>query len=164
MRTPRVTAVQIVRVSRWKGGEGEAEAAKKRCRKLPFPRGDVMQKFDRRRELASLYVPTIPLIRLIRGETEKRASRYTVCIRLHPVCIMQERKKEASIHRRATESDFIPAYYFLYSMRIHRVSFLCYQSHLFSLHDVLLVINFFFSPFQFRQDVRVYIFIFISNV
>lgn len=125
MRTPRVTAVQIVRVPRWKGGGGEAEVAKKRCRKLPFPRGDVMQKFDRRRELASLYVPTIPLIRLIRGETEKRASRYTVCIRLHPVCIMQERKKEASIHRRATESDFIPAYYFLYSMRIHRVSFLC---------------------------------------
>lgn len=156
MRTPRVTAVQIVRVPRWKGGR--TEAAKKRCRKLPFPRGDVMQKFDRRRELASLYVPTIPLIRLIRGETEKRASRYTVCIRLHPVCIMQERKKEASIHRRATESDFIPAYYFLYSMRIHRVSFLC----LYFLSTMRRFVNDQFFLFLF-SSVKMCVYIFLYS-
>lgn len=132
-----------------------AEAAKKRCRKLPFRRGDVMQKFDRRRELASLYVPTILLIRLIRGETEKRASGYTLCIRLHPVCIMQEWKKETSIHRRATESDFISSLLFPLPCTRHPSSVI---SFFLSIRcGVLLAINFFFL----FSSVKIYFYIYI---
>lgn len=161
MRTPRVTAVQIVRVSRWKGGGGGGGSGEEAMPETPFStrrrNAKVWQEARTRLVIRPNY-PSNP----INPRRDRETGEPVHGLHTSASCMHNAGEEERGVDSSSSNRIGFHSSLLFPLLDAHPSSVISLS--LFSLHDVLLVINFFFSPFQFRQDVRVYIFIFISNV
>lgn len=130
-----------------------AEAAKKRCRKLPFRRGDVMQKFDRRREL--VIRPNYPS-NTINPRRDRETGERVHGLHTSASCMHNAGEEERDVDSSSSRISFEPIISFTVQ-GIHRVSFLSFYRRC----GVLLAINF-FSFFLF-SSVKMYVRIFLFN-
>lgn len=127
-----------------------AEAAKKRCRKLPFRRGDVMQKFDRRREL--VIRPNYPS-NTINPRRDRETGERVHGLHTSASCMHNAGEEERDVDSSSSRISFEPIISSTVQ-GIHRVSFLSTMRRFVS--DQF----FFLFPFQFSFKMYVRIFLF----
>lgn len=114
-----------------------AEAAKKRCRKLPFRRGDVMQKFDRRREL--VIRPNYPS-NTINPRRDRETGERVHGLHTFASCMHNAGEEKRDVDSSSSRISFEPIISFKASI----------ECHFFRRCGVLLAINF-FSFFLFSS-------------